>query len=68
MRQSRIPRQPGTKEKEKNYLKQIKKIYKTAKQKEKIEVDGVLMPRKLFTEESKRTCPECKIYSFECKR
>jgi len=61
------PKATWNQEKEKKYLKQIKEIYKTAKPKEKIEVDGVLMPRKLFTEESRRTCPECKIYSFNVK-
>jgi len=54
-------------EKEKEYLEQIKKIAKTEKQKEKVEVEGVLMPKKLFRKESKRTCPECKIYSFDMK-
>jgi len=53
--------------KEKEYLQQIKKIYKSEQPKEKIEVEGVLMPKKLFRKESKRTCPECKIYSFDMK-
>ena len=53
--------------KEKEYLQQIKKIAKSEKPKEKIEVEGVLMPKKLFRKESKRTCPECKIYSFDMK-
>ena len=44
-------------EKEKEYLQQIKKIARSEKPKEKIEVDGVLMPKKLFTKESERTCP-----------
>ena len=35
-------------EKEKDYLEQIKKSYKVRKEKEKIEVDGILMPKKLF--------------------
>ena len=54
-------------EKEKEYLEQIKKLAKSEKPKEKIEVDGVLMPKKLFRKESKRTCPECKIYSFDMR-
>jgi hypothetical protein len=61
------PKVTWDQEKEKKYLEQIKRIYKTRKPKEKIEVDGVLMPKKLFSKESKRTCPECKIYSFEMK-
>ena len=54
-------------EKEKEYLEQIKKLAKSEKPKEKIEVDGVLMPKKLFRKESKRTCPKCKIYSFDMR-
>ena len=54
-------------EKEKKYLDQIKKIAKAEIPKEKIEVNGVLMPKKLFTKESQRTCPECKIYSFDMR-
>jgi len=54
-------------EKEKEYIKQIKKIFKSVKPKEKIEVDGVLMPKKLFTKKQERTCPECKVYSFDMK-
>ena len=54
-------------EKEKEYLKQIKKIVKLERAKEKIEVDGVLMPKKLFRKESERTCPVCEIYSFNMK-
>ena len=54
-------------EKEKDFLKQIREIAKTEKPKEKVEVDGVLMPKKLFTKESERTCPVCKVYSFEMK-
>ena len=52
---------------EKEYLEQIKKVSRSQKPKEKVEVDGVLMPKKLFRKESKRTCPQCKIYSFEMK-
>ena len=51
-------------DKEKEYLQQIKKMAKNEKPREKIEVDGVLMPKKLFTKESKRTCPVCNVYSF----
>ena len=61
------PKANWDQEKEKEYLQQIKKIAKSEKQKEKIEVEGVLMPKKLFRKESKRTCPECKIYSFDMK-
>jgi predicted nucleic acid-binding Zn ribbon protein len=61
------PKANWDQEKEKEYLQQIKKIAKSERLKEKIEVNGVLMPKKLFRKESKRTCPECKIYSFNMK-
>jgi len=61
------PKANWDQKKEKEYLQQIKKIAKFEKPKEKIEVEGVLMPKKLFRKESKRTCPECKIYSFDMK-
>ena len=67
LRQFKIPKAGWDQEKEKEYLDQIKKIYKTRKPKEKIEVDGVLMPKKLFTKELQRTCPQCKIYSFDMR-
>ena len=56
-----------TPEKEEEYLKQIKEISRLEKPKEKIEVNGVLLPIKLFIQESKRTCPVCEIYSFNAK-
>jgi|TARA_R100000664_G_C2737731_1_gene126817 hypothetical protein len=61
------PKANWDEEKEKEYLKQIKKIAKSRRPKEKVEVDGILMPKKLFNKESKRTCPSCKTYSFEMK-
>ena len=61
------PKKTWDQKKEKEYLEQIKKLSKIEKPREKIEVDGVLMPKKLFTEESKRTCPKCKVYSFEMR-
>tara|TARA_R100000664_G_C2716739_1_gene111573 strand:+ start:32 stop:364 length:333 start_codon:yes stop_codon:yes gene_type:complete len=61
------PKATWDEEKEKEYLEQIKKIAKQEKPKEKIEIDGVLMPKKLFRKESKRTCPVCKTYSFSSR-
>jgi len=61
------PRVTWDQEKENDYIKQIKKIAKTEKLKEKVEVDGVLMPKKLFRKVSERTCPECNIYSFDLR-
>ena len=57
------PKANWSPQKEKKYLEEIKKIYKEQKPKEKIEVDGVLMPKKLFRKESKRTCPSCNVYT-----
>ena len=34
---------------------------------EKVEVDGVLIPKKLLNRETNRTCPTCKEYSFSSK-
>jgi len=61
------PRNTWDDDKEKKYLDQIKKIVRSSIPKEKIEVSGVLMPKKLFIKESKRTCPVCSIYSFSGK-
>jgi len=61
------PKANWDQEKEKEYLQQIKKISKSEKSKEKIEVEGVLMPKKLFIKKSERTCPQCKVYSFELR-
>ena len=61
------PRSTWNHLKEKEYLVQIKEIYKNEKPKEKIEVSGVLMPLKLFRKDAQRTCPSCNIYSKEAK-
>lgn len=34
---------------------------------EKVEVDGVLIPKKLLNRETNRTCPTCEEYSFSSK-
>ena len=61
------PKATWDEEKEKEYLDQIKKLSKSRKPREKVEVDGILMPKKLFNKESSRTCPSCKVYSFEMR-
>ena len=61
------PKNTWDSQKEKEYLQQIKEIAHRDRQAEKIEVDGVLMPKKLFRKESKRTCPVCKTYSFSSR-
>tara|TARA_R110000851_G_scaffold290165_3_gene444479 strand:+ start:212 stop:580 length:369 start_codon:yes stop_codon:yes gene_type:complete len=57
------PRSNWSPQKEKEYLRQIKEAYKLQKPREKVEVNGVLMPKKLFNKESERTCPVCEVYT-----
>ena len=66
------PRKYWDDEKEKDYQEQIKKLHnkniKKETQNEKIEVDGVLISKKLLNKERvKRSCPVCKEYSFSLK-
>ena len=61
------PKTNWDEEKEKVYLEQIRKIAKSRRPKEKVTVNGILMPKKLFNKESKRTCPSCQVYSFDMK-
>ena len=55
-------------EREKEYLLQRqareKSFQDVDQQNEKVEVDGVLIPKKLLNRESRRTCPVCFEYSF----
>ena len=57
--------------KEAEYLKQIheftKKEYTLAEKNEKVEVNGILIPKKLLNTESYRTCPVCTTYSFDLR-
>jgi hypothetical protein len=61
------PKANWDQEKEKEYLQQIKRVYENQKPKEKVEVNGILMPKKLFNRESNRTCPVCKVYTRQIK-
>ena len=58
-------------EKEQEYLDQIKHLIKKETQlldkDEKVEVNGILVPKKLLNKESNRTCPVCNTYSFSAK-
>ena len=56
-------------EKEQDYQEQIKKIYekdlKMSSKNEKVEVDGILISKKLLNKEpTRRICPVCSEYSF----
>ena len=58
-------------EKEQEYLDQIKRLAKKETElqdkDEKVEVNGVLVPKKLLNRESNRTCPVCGTYSFHIR-
>ena len=62
------PNSDWSPEREKEYLRQrqavAQKLLAAEEQNEKVEVDGVLIPKKLLNRESRRTCPVCLEYSF----
>jgi hypothetical protein len=57
--------------KEAEYLQQIKLLAQKEKQlsdkDEKVDINGILVPRKLLNKESNRTCPVCDTYSFDVR-
>jgi phage-related protein len=57
--------------KEKDYIEQVKETVEKQRQaelsKEKVEVDGVLLPKKLINKNTDRVCSYCKSYSFNHK-
>ena len=65
------PRSSWTEEKEKDYLEQIKEIYKAECTKSKhhgrIEKEGFFVTKKLFSREIDRICTACHEYSFDLK-
>mgnify|MGYP003138139798 FL=1 len=65
------PKSYWTKEKEIDYLKQIKEIYKKQLKRrqdaEKINKDGFFVSKKLLTKDEDRVCPACFEYSFNLK-
>ena len=65
------PKANWSEEKEKEYLEQIKKLHKKQQKiqeaKDKIEVNGFFISKKLLNKDSKRACPVCETYSFEMK-
>ena len=56
-------------EKEKEYLAQLKEASFKEKltEQEKINVDGILISKKVNDRKDDRTCPVCKTYSFSMK-
>jgi len=65
------PSKNWTPQKEEEYRKQISllnaKIRKLSEKTEKIEVQGVLISKKLLNKDSNRVCSTCEIYSFDSK-
>jgi hypothetical protein len=65
------PKANWNEEKEKEYLEQSKEFYKKQQaldeKSEKVEVDGIFVPKKLLNKKNDRTCPICNIYSFSKK-
>ena len=65
------PKGSWTDKKEQEYLEQIKQLSKKEtylqEKDEKVEVNGILVPKKLLNIESNRTCPVCDTYSFDVR-
>ncbi len=65
------PRSEWSDEKEKEYQQQIRDLYlkesKIQEKNEKIEVDGILVSKKLINKDNNRICPTCHSYSFELR-
>ena len=65
------PKANWSEEKEKEYLEQIKKIQqkqrKISEAKDKIEVNGFFISKKLLSKDSERLCSTCETYSFNHK-
>ncbi len=67
----RHPQQDWSQEKEQEYLEQVRllnqKLDKISEKLEKVEVEGVLMSKKLLNKDSNRSCPVCHTYSFDTR-
>ena len=65
------PKQFWDETKEKEYIvdskQAISKEYKNLDSQEKIEVDGILIPKKLINKSENKECKHCKKYSFNKK-
>ena len=64
------PKKNWDEEKEAQYVEDLKILYtkqQTSSNEDKVNVDGVLVDKKLFSRESKRSCPICNTYSFKTK-
>ena len=67
----RHPKADWTDEKEEDYQQQMRELYEKEKKQqeknEKIEIDGFLISKKLFSKDSNRNCPVCHAYSFDSR-
>ena len=58
-------------DKEKDYLEQLKEAVELDREQEhkteKVEINGVLISKKLLNKETERKCPVCSIYSFDVR-
>ena len=65
------PRSEWGQEKEKEYLQQLKAFThresKMQEKKDKVEVDGFFVSKKLLIRDAQRNCPVCEKYSFKIK-
>ena len=65
------PRDSWSPEKEEEYQEQLKKFLdrtrQTTAEKEKVDINGVLISKKLLNRDTNRTCPVCSKYSFSFK-
>ena len=65
------PQRDWTPQKEEDYIEQLKllnkKLDKISEKLEKVEVEGVLLPKKLLNKDSNRSCPVCHTYSFDTR-
>lgn len=65
------PNASWTPEREREFIEQQKAVQKNKHQldskNEKVEVDGVLVPKKLLSRDTRRSCPVCDEYSFSSK-
>jgi hypothetical protein len=63
------PKQFWDEVKEKEFIEQqkefISKVYSHQESREKVEVDGVLLPKKLINKNNNSICSICNKYSFE---
>jgi len=61
------PKKNWNDEKEAQYVEDLKLLYEKKHNQDaedKVDVDGVLIDKKLFNKESNRSCPVCNTYSF----